>query len=77
MFNSIYVLTTAKTPDNVGQVLENLLVDNNVDTAKSVNCKHKNQNQSTYNLDAKIKKCTHFQLSEGKISGNCANFNFH
>ena len=39
--NLYFVYTTGKIPDNAGQVLKDLLVDNNVDIAKFVSYKHK------------------------------------
>ena len=39
--NLYFVYTIGRTLDNVGQVLKNLLVDNNVDITKFVSCKHK------------------------------------
>ena len=71
-----FVYTTGRTPDNVGQVLKDLLFDSNVDIAKFVSCKHKIQNETTDNFE-NIEKYTQFPLSGRKTSGNYAIFYFH
>ena len=69
--NLYFVYKIGRTPDNVGQVLKDLLVDNNVDITKCVSCKHK-QSKLAKDIFEKIKKCTRFQLPGEKNSSNYA-----